>query len=469
MKQDAIYDELIAKARVTDEKPLYEVGNRPISAGPQNKKIFTPSKTSPSYFGDQRKVRYSNQSRNPRDSSVEFVRKNNIKRKKCVCVDDLTFKWEIMKHIDEFFSNLKSMNFLGLGAEIDQYFQRFMLLIREKNLHWRKFRFVKQLIDFYLQCTYKKKMDVSDTTLPKHSAIPEIKTIVRKTIVQTDEHGNIIDTKISDQVIETNKNELDHILSEVQTNSLEPTLISAPETNLQNSSATIKKQGFTTQKFFRLLESIIRDNRPCIHDYKLMMVLMESFGNEVYLHSFLEFMSENHPELAVMILKMLVVDDFETKSAKLYSQLFKKIFKNKQFILKNSWMYSHLVDKVELSQVEVDKALLNSLYIKKRYLWFADSVNEFIIRRHLTVQDVLVFKLRFSCFQSLVYLLKFSPNQKEFLVKTHLMHLKSLFPKLSKSSITRNISKFLHDLLILFFFAQPESTENLENLENLKI
>ena len=45
------------------------------------------------------------------------------------------------------------------------------------------------------------------------------------------------------------------------------------------------------------------------------------------------------------------------------------------------------------------------------------------------------------------------------------MHLKSLFPRVSKTYITRNISKFLHDLLILSFFAQPESSDNLTQLE----
>ena len=458
-KHDQIYEELILRGKVTeDDLPKATIRRSEFSKPNSSLPGLTLAR-------DLKKIRYGNQSRNPRDSSPEFAKKNNIKRKKCVCVDDLTFKWDIMKHIDEFFSNLKSMNFLGLGGEIDQYFQRFMLLIKDKNLHWQKFRFVKQMIDFYLQCTFKRGMVNSDVTVAKNAHFPEITTIVRKTIVQTDEHGNVLNTQISDQVVDGQKNSLNGILSEGR-NSQGPQSLPRPETTLGNSASTIKKQGFSVQKFNRLLESIIRENRPCIHDYKLIMVLLESFGDEVYLKTFLEFMSDRHPQLAGLILRMLILEDFDTKSAKLYSQLFKKIFKNKQFILKNSWMYSHLADLVELQDVDIDKALLNSLYIKKRYLWFADSVNEFIIRRHLSPQDVLVFKLRFSGFQSLVYLLKFSPDQGEFLVKTHLVHLKSLFPRLQKPFISRNMAKFLHDLLALFLFARPESEENLDQLES---
>lgn len=424
-----------------------------------------PRGSSSGYFRDPRRTRYSNKSRNPRDTSAEFVKKNNMKRKKCICVDDLSFKWEIMKHIDEFFSNLKSMNFLGLGGEIDQYFQRFMSLIRDKNLHWRKFKFVKQLIDFYLQCTYKRPVDNSDLTLPRHSGLGQVKVIARKTIIKTDADGNVIDTETTDQVVDGAKQDLNQILSSANTNSLDPERPPFPDSHLQNSSSTIKKTGFSPQKFHRLLESIIRENRPCIHDYKLMTVLMESFGDDVYLNSFIEFMSETHPELAAMIMRMLIIDDFEIKSAKLYSQLFKKMFKNRQFVLKNSWMYSHLSDVVDSAPHDIDKALLNSLYIKKRYLWLADSENEHTIKKHFTEQEILVFKLRFSCFQSLVYLLKFSPEQSEFLMKTHLMHLKSLFARLRKPHISRNISKFLHELLILCFYAEPQSTENMEHLE----
>jgi tetratricopeptide (TPR) repeat protein len=399
-------------------------------------------------------MRYNVQSRNPRDTSAEFIKKNSIKKNQCVCVDDKSFEWDIMKYIDDFFSNLKSMNFLGLGPEIDQYFQRFITLIRDKNLHWKKFRFVKQLIDYYLQCTYNQNIQNSGATLPRKLSLahPNSNAKNKHTI------------EISNEAIKTDKPQIDNILNDMQ-NDLLNSGASLPNTILGNSASTLKQTGFNLNSFNLLLESIIRENRPCIHDYKLMTVLMESFGNEIYLKSFFEYMSNSHPELASMILKMLILDDFDIKSAKLYSKLFKKIFKNRQFILKNSWMYSHLANIIDLHPINIDKDILNTLYLKKRYLWLADSSNELIIQKHFTEDEITIFKIRFSSFQSLVYLLKFTPDQNEFLIKTHLQHLNTLFPNISTSEIKNHISKFLHDLLILCFFAEPQSSENLIQLE----
>ena len=59
--------------------------------------------------------------------------------------------------IQHFFSLIKSMLFLQVTDRIDEYYNRFEMIIKEKNLNWQKFIYIKKIFEFRRFYQNKKK------------------------------------------------------------------------------------------------------------------------------------------------------------------------------------------------------------------------------------------------------------------------------------------------------------------------
>lgn len=90
--------------------------------------------------------------RQKRRGSEDFDKRNNYHQKnKCVCFDTNRKKADIIKLIDEFFKQLKNMIFLEMYDRLEEYYNKFENLLKEKRLSWEKYAYVRKIIRLMLQ------------------------------------------------------------------------------------------------------------------------------------------------------------------------------------------------------------------------------------------------------------------------------------------------------------------------------
>ena len=83
-------------------------------------------------------------------NSDKFLKQSNLEKiNKCICSSRRIKGNNIYEHIDSFLRQLKNMFSLGITDGIENYYNKFEGLIKDKRLKWEKYIYVKKLCQFY--------------------------------------------------------------------------------------------------------------------------------------------------------------------------------------------------------------------------------------------------------------------------------------------------------------------------------
>ena len=130
------------------------------------------------------------------------------------------------------------MLFLGVTEKLQIYFHNFENVLKEKNLNWQKFLYVKKIFDFR----------------------------------------------------EENVNEnIDEVLT------------------------------------LELYNSIYKEHDLCLHDHKMILLLLESFQDIAFIEVLVNYLDENYPDMANLYFNKLFIEHFEEKYGEIRYKLMSKI------------------------------------------------------------------------------------------------------------------------------------------------
>ena len=250
--------------------------------------------------------------------SQDLLAKSNLKRKaKCLCFEPDKKKYEIVGYIEEFLRAIKNMFFLDVTKKIEEYYQSFEDIIKEKRLNWEKFVYIKKLFRFYFKYN--------------------------------------------------------------------------------------KEEEFQNEKFEKLLNEVVDNPKLCIHDFKMMIVLMESFKDSAYMEAFVVHMDRNHKHLSAVIFRELFHNNFQEKYKKIKDGLFLKIQNEKYYVLEN-YPFIHYLN--EENNLIVEKEFKFKVYKRLRYVVMNDRRFHRLFLKYIDFKDLICFYLRYNSYRALVKSIK---------------------------------------------------------------
>ena len=210
--------------------------------------------------------------------------------------------------------------------------------------------------------------------------------------------------------------------------------------------------------------------RPCVHDFKMVLTLLESFGYPIYLTVFIYYMNNKHPHYLKMIFQLLVLKDIESQYKQFKLQILKAISNQERFyevsFLKTSFL--HLIrdfgNKFQNQKGNILLKCKDSILIKPRYSWLIDEQHAMIVSKYVDNQEIIIFQLRLALFRLLEDSLEASPNEQSFRLNEYLTYLESLFSMVIKVNKGFNSDELLEDMLVLSRIINTLSDENIQRI-----
>ena len=211
-----------------------------------------------------------------------------------------------------------------------------------------------------------------------------------------------------------------------------------------------------TKKFSVLLETLITEQPLCIHDYKMMLIFLESFKDVAYIEAFVIHMDKYHPHMSSIIFQQLFLDNFESKYAKIKADLFKKINSGKFNIIEN-YPFIHYLN--ENNNLIIEKEFQFKVYQRLRYVVLNDKAFFPIFNKSIDVKTISNFYLRYNVYCALVESIR-KENDGFKVISTYLSVMTELLN--SQQVQFDNCEFFMYDNLLLIILLRFNSPDNKE-------
>ena len=196
--------------------------------------------------------------------------------------------------------------------------------------------------------------------------------------------------------------------------------------------------------YVKLLDSILESRELCIHDLKLIVLLLESFKNVEYLEIFVMYLDRFHSTVAAVIFNVVFMKNFNQKCSFVISNFYKKVYSYRFYHLEN-YALMHCVGIENV--LEIEKEFDFRIYARYRYDCLANHKLRALFEKYISKSTLLTFDLQYALYNSIVLLLKKNPdNQYETLhaLQSKLAQCHSQLP-LSKT----DYSSYLYDLYLV--------------------
>ena len=135
------------------------------------------------------------------------------------------------------------------------------------------------------------------------------------------------------------------------------------------------------KRFTKLLEQMISDHLSCVHDFKMLFLLIESFGDAEYLACTINHLDKFYPKLLGYIVENLFMMKFQKKFEKVLNHIYKRIYNSKFYALENFPMMHHLDSNHVLF---LNKNFTLRVYNRPRYVFMAAKGNKDLFLKYIS-------------------------------------------------------------------------------------
>lgn len=163
---------------------------------------------------------------------------------------------------------------------------------------------------------------------------------------------------------------------------------------LKNRASTLD-----SKKFSILLESLISEQPLCVHDFKMMLVFLESFKNAFYIEAFVVHMDKYHPHMSAVIFRQLFLENFENKYLKIKTDLFDKIHSGKFNIIEN-YPFIHYLN--ENNNLIIEKEFTFKVHQRLRYTVLDNKAFFPLFNKYIDMKTLSSYYLRYNVYSALV-------------------------------------------------------------------
>jgi len=162
-------------------------------------------------------------------------------------------------------------------------------------------------------------------------------------------------------------------------------------------------------KMLRLLDEVFRNLALCVHDLKMIVLLLESFKNVEFLEVFVMYLHKMHPKLASLVFNWVFLENFVAKFDAIVSELYGRLYAF-QFHAFENFSLMHFLNFE--SVLEIEKDLSFRIYRRYRYDLLADERFREVFLQYIDSQTLELFYFRYATYRSIVTLFK-QPSQSQ--------------------------------------------------------
>ena len=219
-------------------------------------------------------------------------------------------------------------------------------------------------------------------------------------------------------------------------------------------------------KLTGLFESIVSDPSLCIHDFKMIIQLLEAFKNAGFVEELVIFLAREHPNIASVVFPELFFGAFERKFRKARVGILGKVLTGRFYALENFPLLHHLAP--ERLQA-VDKELSFRLHNRYRFDAMANPKLRPLFAQFVDQATQKRFVMNHNTFLALVDALRDTRRSHAQILETFTERLASLSS--SEDSIRPDFIEYDYLLLahVLDFSGQPlMATKAVEGLFTLE-
>ncbi len=214
-----------------------------------------------------------------------------------------------------------------------------------------------------------------------------------------------------------------------------------------------KKRKIKDQEIVDLYKQIYSIPKLCIHDHRMIVLILESFMEPRFLSLLIKYLDQNIEKLALIYTNVLFLSHSYDKFNEVVQKLMFKIQNHKFFTIEN-YAFMHQLNAPNILQI--DKNLSFSFYKRIRYEVLRDVQLKQIFLKYIPKNQLINFYLRFSIFYGIVYRVR-KNTPSEDIIRIFYDELQQFLPKVPE--IFRN-SNFLYEILLLCY------TMNFSNKTN---
>lgn len=217
-----------------------------------------------------------------------------------------------------------------------------------------------------------------------------------------------------------------------------------------------KYQKIDRLKFTKMLDELIDTDNLCVHDFKLIVVILESFKEIEYLHIFVIYLDTYHPNLAALIFQQVFLDTFENKYVKIVSELYKRIHSFRYYYLEN-FPLMHYLDSENF--ISLEKELQFKIFTRLRYDVMNEERMNKVFVKYIDVNDMHMFYVKYNTYVSIVSAIK-EENASALSI------LRNFYNNLSASVLKYQIEEiharyYVYDFLVLLNILKIDRNEDI--------
>jgi hypothetical protein len=217
-----------------------------------------------------------------------------------------------------------------------------------------------------------------------------------------------------------------------------------------------KYQKLDRLKFTKMLDELIEAGNLCVHDFKLIVVILESFKEIEYLHIFVVYLDTYHPNLAALIFQQVFLDTFENRYVKIVSELYKRVHSFRYYYLEN-FPLMHYLDSENF--ISLEKELQFKIFTRLRYDVMNEERMNKVFVKYIDVNDMHMFYVKYNTYVSIVSAIK---EEKV----SALSILRNFYNNLSVAVLKYQIEEihgryYVYDFLVLLNILKIDKNEDI--------
>jgi hypothetical protein len=222
---------------------------------------------------------------------------------------------------------------------------------------------------------------------------------------------------------------------------------------LHEQESTVNKASFV-----KILDHIFENSNLCLHDLKLIVLLLESFKNIEYIEVFIAYVDRFHPITAAVIFNVIFLKSFSKKRSHVVSSLYKKIY-NYRFYHLDNYPLMHCIN-IE-NALDIEKDLEYRIYVRNRYDCMANPKFKEIFYRYISPETLMNFNFEYSIYKAIVFLLKKPHEEHASIIQIFQNKLAMCHNELPLTSIS-HIHYFYDLFLVIHLVDYSKSPEVVE-------
>ena len=225
---------------------------------------------------------------------------------------------------------------------------------------------------------------------------------------------------------------------------------------IQHHLSRKKSQKIDRLKFTKMLDELTETGNLCVHDFKLIVVILESFKEIDYLHIFVIYLDTYHPNLAALIFQQVFLDTFENKYVTIVTELYKRVHSFRYHFLENFPLMHYLESE---NFIALEKELQFKVFTRLRYDVMNEERMHKVFVKYIDVNDMHMFYVKYNTYVSIVAAIK-EENVSALTI------LRNFYNNLSASVLKYQIEEiharyYVYDFLVLLNILNIDRNEDI--------